>query len=55
MSKSEIDKRIRATYFPGKPAPFIKLNKHKYMIIKQWIEALIENWILLVKEKVVEQ
>ena len=30
MSKSEIDKRIRATYFPGKPAPFIKLNKHKF-------------------------
>tara|TARA_S200000501_G_scaffold376862_1_gene433150 strand:+ start:2794 stop:3453 length:660 start_codon:yes stop_codon:yes gene_type:complete len=30
MSKSEIDKRIRATYLPGKPAPFIKLNKHKF-------------------------
>ena len=25
MSKQEIEKRIRATYFPGKPAHFIKL------------------------------
>ena len=30
MSKQEIDKRIRATYFPGKPAPFIELHRHRF-------------------------
>tara|TARA_X000000950_G_scaffold277437_1_gene366850 strand:- start:11522 stop:12181 length:660 start_codon:yes stop_codon:yes gene_type:complete len=30
MSKYEIDLRIRATYFRGKPAPFIKLQNHKF-------------------------
>ncbi len=30
MSKDEIDLRIRSTYYPGKPAPFIKLCGHKF-------------------------
>jgi len=30
MSKEEIDLRIRSTYYPGKPAPFIKLCGHKF-------------------------
>jgi methionyl-tRNA formyltransferase len=30
MSKKEIDKRIRATYYPGKPAPFIELYGHRF-------------------------
>ena len=30
MSKQEIEKRIRATYFPGKPAPFIKVGGYKF-------------------------
>ena len=30
MSNKQIDKRIRATYYPGKPAPFIILNGHKF-------------------------
>jgi len=30
MSKDEIDKRIRATYYPGKPAPFIEISGHKF-------------------------
>ena len=30
MSEQEIIKRIRATYYSGKPAPFIELHKHKF-------------------------
>ena len=30
MSKQEIDKRIRATYYPGKPAPFIDIHGHRF-------------------------
>ena len=30
MTKAEIDKRIRSTYFPGKPAPYISFNNHKF-------------------------
>ena len=30
MSKQEIDKRIRATYYPGKPAPFIELHGQRF-------------------------
>jgi len=30
MSKKEIEERIRATYFPGKPAPFIELYGHRF-------------------------
>ena len=30
MSKQEINKRIRATYYPQKPAPFIELYGHKF-------------------------
>ncbi len=30
MSEEEIKKRIRATYFQGKPAPFVKLFNHKF-------------------------
>ena len=30
MTMKEIDKRIRATYFPGKPAPFININGKKF-------------------------
>jgi len=30
MSKQEIDKRIKATYYPGKPAPFFELHRHKF-------------------------
>ena len=30
MSLEEIKKRIRATYFPGKPAPFIDLYRYKF-------------------------
>jgi len=30
MSKQEIDKRIRATYYPGKPAPYIELFGYRF-------------------------
>tara|TARA_S200000501_G_C20826024_1_gene744993 strand:- start:652 stop:1320 length:669 start_codon:yes stop_codon:yes gene_type:complete len=30
MSKNEIEKRIRATYFPGKPSPFIEIYGKRY-------------------------
>ena len=30
MSEEEIKKRIRSTYYQGKPAPFIKLFNHKF-------------------------
>ena len=30
MNEEELDKRIRATYFPGKPAPFIELFGHRF-------------------------
>ena len=30
MSKREIDKRIRATYYPGKPAPFMDLYGYRF-------------------------
>ena len=30
MDKKKVSKIIRATYLPGKPAPFIKLNGHKF-------------------------
>ena len=30
MNKQEIDKRIRATYYPEKPAPFIEINGHRF-------------------------
>jgi len=30
MSKQEIDRRIRATYYPGKPSPFFVLCGHKF-------------------------
>ena len=30
MSEQEIEKRIRATYYSGKPAPFIELYSHKF-------------------------
>ena len=30
MSEQEIEKRIRATYYTGKPAPFIELHGHRF-------------------------
>ena len=30
MSKQEIEKRIKATYYLGKPAPFIEILSHKF-------------------------
>ena len=30
MTQTEIDKRIRATYYPGKPAPFVRLGEYKF-------------------------
>tara|TARA_Y100000590_G_scaffold470373_1_gene664248 strand:+ start:1123 stop:1782 length:660 start_codon:yes stop_codon:yes gene_type:complete len=30
MNTQEVEKRIRATYFPGKPAPYIKFLGHKF-------------------------
>jgi len=30
MDKAEIDKRIRATYYQGKPAPFIELGGYRF-------------------------
>ena len=30
MSEQEIKNRIKATYYPGKPAPFIKIYGHKF-------------------------
>ena len=30
MSKQEINKRIRATYYPGKPAPFIDIYGYRF-------------------------
>ena len=30
MSEQEIEKRIRATYYHGKPAPFIEIYGHKF-------------------------
>ena len=30
MSKQEINKIIRATYYPGKPAPFIELHGYRF-------------------------
>ena len=30
MSKKEIEKRIRATYYAGKPAPFIEISGHRF-------------------------
>ena len=30
MNKTEIDKRIRATYYPGKPAPFTVLGGYRF-------------------------
>jgi len=30
MSKQDMKKRIRATYFPEKPAPFIELHGHRF-------------------------
>ena len=30
MSEQEIEKRIRATYYTGKPAPFIELGRYKF-------------------------
>jgi len=30
ISENEINKRIRATYFPGKPAPFIEIFGYKF-------------------------
>jgi methionyl-tRNA formyltransferase len=30
MSKQEIDKRIRATYYPGKPATFMELHGYRF-------------------------
>ena len=30
MDKAEIDKRIRATYYQGKPAPFIELEGYRF-------------------------
>ena len=30
MSSKEIEKRIQATYYPGKPAPFIEIGKYRF-------------------------
>ena len=30
MEKDELLKRIRSTYYPGKPAPFIDLHGHRF-------------------------
>ena len=30
MSEEEINNKIRATYYPGKPAPYIELHGHKF-------------------------
>jgi len=30
MSEQEIKKRIRSTYYPGKPAPFIEIYGYKF-------------------------
>jgi methionyl-tRNA formyltransferase len=30
MDKKEVDKRIRATYYPGQPAPFIELAGYRF-------------------------
>ena len=30
MSKQEIDRRIRATYYPGKPAPFVQIAGYRF-------------------------
>jgi len=30
MNKTEIDKRIRATYYPGKPAPFTEIEGYRF-------------------------
>ena len=30
MSEDEINKKIRATYYPGKPAPYIEVHGHKF-------------------------
>ena len=30
MEKDELLKKIRSTYYPGKPAPFIDLHGHRF-------------------------
>ena len=30
MTEAEIDKRIKSTYFPGKPAPYISFKNRKF-------------------------
>ena len=35
MREDEINERIRATYYPGKPAPFVEIYGHRFEYLPQ--------------------